>query len=204
MLILVICGFLIPLIIILVSYTFILMKLSKRSRHFMYHNPANQNYELQSRHINIVQCVASANSVNSELSRNGTILDPNDNNQITENLRRTEIRVTRTALLVCGIYCTAWGPYALMAILSQFGFTSLINTYTTAMLGIFTKTAACINPLVYALSSSAFRRHICAYIKLLYPCRESNQLMLRHNSDSNRKNVTPKSNPLITLSDVSH
>jgi r-opsin len=203
MLILVIDGFLIPLLIILISYTFILIKLSKRARYFMYQNSDNQTHELQSRYLNGYY-FHPTNCLNDEQSRNGTPLEPNVNNLIAQNLHHTEVRVTRTALLVCAIYCTAWGPYALMTILSQFGFNDFINAYTTAMLGLFTKTAACVNPLVYALSSSAFHRQICAYVKVFYTCRRSNHTLLLSNYESNRKNVTFKSNQLGTLSNSFH
>ncbi len=159
-LILVIGGFFIPLLIILVSYAFILIKLSKRGHHLMHQNDDDQSHELQLRKLDIYHSHPKI-SLNDEQSRNGTTRESNENNQIIENLRHTEVRVTRTALFVCAIYCVAWGPYASMAILSQFGYNSFINAYTTAILGLFTKTAACINPLVYALSSSEFRRYLC-------------------------------------------
>ena len=92
-----------------------------------------------------------------------TVVSSIDHNQVFRQIHRTEVRATRTALLVCAIYCIAWGPYAMMTILSQIGFDHLINIYTTAMLGLFTKTAACINPLIYALSSSSFRQHIYSH-----------------------------------------
>ncbi len=198
-LILVIGGFLIPLLIILISYTFILIKLSKRSHHLMYQNGDDQSHELHLKQSNIYY-FHSKTSLNDEQSLNGTIYESNENNQITENLRRTEVRVTRTALLVCAIFCTAWGPYALMAILSQFGYNSFINVYTTAILGLLTKTAACINPLVYALSSSTFRRRICACVNYLYKCRESNQPVSSSNYDLNRKNLTFKIHQPVSLS----
>jgi r-opsin len=162
-------GFLIPLLIIIVSYTFILIKISRRSRCLM--NNDDQNYELELRKQTIFYSHPT-NSFNDGQSRSESTLEPNQNNQITGNLLRTEARVTRTALLVCVIYCTAWGPYALMAILSQIGFTYCLNVYTTAMLSLFTKTAACINALIYAFSSSTFHRQICLCVNSILPNRE--------------------------------
>jgi r-opsin len=198
MLILVTGGFLVPLVIILVSYIFILIKLSKRGHHIVSQNSDHRSHELQLRQLSAYYSHPTK-LLNDEQSRNEIILELNDNNQIPQLLRRTEVRVTRTALLVFAIYCIAWGPYALMTILSQFGFNSLINAYTTAMLGLFTKTAACVNPLIYALSSAAFRRQICTRVKSFYISRRSNS----SNYDSNRRIINIKINPPGTTSDLS-
>lgn len=185
MLILVVGGFLIPLMLILASYTFILIKLSKRSRHLS--NNDNRNYELRLRPQNVCY-FHPVHSLNDIQSRSGSTVEWSENNQITQNLHRTEARAARTALLVCAIYCTAWGPYAFMAILSNFGFTYIHNVYSTAVLSLCTKLAACVNPLIYAISSSSFRRQIYLYVKLVIPCRERSPSLPTPNSDGIRKN----------------
>jgi r-opsin len=202
-LMLVIGGFFIPLLIIVICYIFILIELSKRSRHFLYQNSNNQRHGLQSRQLHI-DYFHPTNSLNDERSRSEVNIEANENNQIVQNFRRTEIRATRTALLVCAIYCIAWGPYALMAILSNFDFNYFTNAYTTAMLGLFTKTAACINPLLYALSSSGFRRQICTSVNFLYPFRESSHLLSSSTYDLNRRSIMIKINQPVTSSDLSH
>ncbi len=159
-LILVTGGFLIPLLIILISYTFILIKLSKR-RCLMLQKNNDQSSHRTSRQLNVYYSHSTKLSNSPESQRKMTTTSLVDDTQIAGNIHGTETRATHTALLVCAIFCTAWGPYALMAILSQFGFDYFINVYTTAILGLLTKTAACINPLVYALSSSAFRQYLC-------------------------------------------
>ena len=185
MIILIIGGFLIPLMLILVSYTFILIKLSKRSRHLT--NNDNRNHELRIR-LQSVHYFHAVQSFPDIQSGNGSTVDWADNNQISENLHRTEARAARTALLVCAIYCTAWGPYAVMATLANFGFTQFHNVYSTAMLALCTKLAACINPLIYAVSSSSFRRQICLFVSYIIRWREGPTTPLTPlNTESNRK-----------------
>ncbi|CAF3759802.1 unnamed protein product [Rotaria sp. Silwood1] len=169
-------GFLIPLSVIIFSYTFILIKLNGRSRHIMFRNSDEQDLQLQSRQANDYD-FQQANSLTDVRcqSEAAIIYEPNENNQITRNVRLTEARARRTALYVCAIFCTAWGPYALMAVSSQFGFDRFINPYTTAMLGLFTKTAACVNPLIYALSSITFRQQICRFVNFMCACRQTTQ-----------------------------
>ena len=47
------------------------------------------------------------------------------------------------------------------------------------MLGMCTKLAACINPMIYALSLNGFHEEICAYFKCVCLCDEEqrNHLM---------------------------
>jgi r-opsin len=159
-LILVTGGFLIPLLLILISYAFILIRLSKRRR-LMFQKNNDQSPHTPSRQLNFSYSHSTQILNSQESQRKTAITSLIDDTQIARNVHSTVARATHTALLLCAVFCAAWGPYALMAILSQFGFDYLINVYITAILGLFTKTAACINPLVYALSSSEFRRYLC-------------------------------------------
>jgi hypothetical protein len=197
-------GFLIPLTIIIVSYTFILIKLSKRGRHVISGNGDKQSYRLQPKQLTVYYFLP-ATPLNDEQFRSETasIFETNEGTAIARNIRRTEARATRTALLVCAVYCLAWGPYASMAIVSQLGFDHLINVYTTATLSLFTKTAACINPLIYVLSSSRFRQQICFYINYLCTCRSGSYPLSLSTYDLNRKHLTTKYNGRFTQSDLS-
>jgi hypothetical protein len=95
-----------------------------------------------------------------------------------------------------------------MTLISLFGFNYLVNAYTTAILGMFTKVAACINPLIYALSLNGFREQICSYIKYIYQSdEEHHHHLIRLNLDSNRKDhinlldttTTQQSDPINRL-----
>ncbi|UJR36472.1 hypothetical protein I4U23_029196 [Adineta vaga] len=169
MLVLIIGGFLIPLTIIIVSYTIILMKLSKRGRSLKYFNDTDDSPYKQVKQ-GIIYCFIPLHSLNNEISQDKvkSVLELGENKHMKQVFRRTEVRATRMALLICGIYCLAWTPYALMTILSQFGPSHLINMYTTSITGLFAKIAACIDPFIYALSSSTFRQHIYFYLRFRF------------------------------------
>ncbi|CAF1307342.1 unnamed protein product [Adineta steineri] len=163
-LILVTGGFLIPLSIIVLSYSSILMKLSQRSCALILQNengkkdPTIYNFNDLNPTNEIEHCRVTP-----------LVFDSNDENHIIQQMRRTEIRATRTVLLICTVFCLAWGPYALMALISLFGFNHLINAYTTSLLGMLTKVAACINPIIYAISLNGFREQIASHIKCIHP-----------------------------------
>ncbi|CAF1110378.1 unnamed protein product [Adineta steineri] len=186
----VIGGFLIPLIIIVVSYTIILHKLSKRSHHLIDQNVYKQSFPIHLEQQNSYYFISNSPNYETYRNRTKTFFESNETTRMTQIIRLTEARATRTALLVLFIYCTAWGPYAFMTILSQTGFEHYVNMYTTAVLGLFTKTAACINPLVYALSSSGFRRYICIYSNFFYKCYLRSYPISSPTYDFNRRNLT--------------
>ncbi|CAF1086551.1 unnamed protein product [Rotaria sp. Silwood1] len=179
-------GFFIPFSIILFAYSLILIKLYQRGRQFSSQIKDDQCTKQQG----ITYYFNHVSLSNEGRDRQGTTASSSlsDDNNIMRNIRRTEVRATRTALLICAVFCSAWGPYALMALLSIFGFDHLVNAYTTSLLGMFTKLAACINPLIYALSLNGFRERICIYIKCIYHCKKQyHDRLLSPNSEPNRK-----------------
>jgi r-opsin len=146
-------GFLVPLLIIILSYTIILNKLFQRSRHPIHNIVEDDHHSIQSKSVDVYHFQSIRNSL--------AIVHWKDEHYRAQHSRHTETRATRNILLICTIYCVAWGPYASMALLTQFGFKSFFNVYTSALLSSLTKVAACLNPLIYALSSSGFRKYIC-------------------------------------------
>ncbi|CAF1578125.1 unnamed protein product [Rotaria sordida] len=185
-LILVIGGFFIPFLVIIFAYSFILIKLCQRGRQFPLQNKDNQYLNKQNKTDYFNQL--NLPNENQSRQRTKTQLSLSDDGNIIRHIRRTEARATRTALLICTVFCSAWGPYAIMALISVLGFDHLVNVYTTAILGMFTKVAACINPLIYALSLNGFRERICAYVKCIYHCnKQYHDPLLSHSVELNRK-----------------
>ncbi|CAF0957461.1 unnamed protein product [Adineta ricciae] len=162
-------GFFIPLTVILLSYSSILSKLSQRGRVLVSKESDGKSSQQSNAGSYSFNQLNNANDI--KTSRGGsTVLDYQDENSYTRNMRRTEARATRTALFICALFCLAWGPYALMALISLAGFNYLVNAYTTSMLGILTKFAACMNPLIYALSLSGFREQIQLHVREACHC----------------------------------
>ena len=189
-LILVTGGFFVPLSIILLSYYIMLKKLSQRKRSLV--SKCNDDTHLNLKDTTTYS-FSQLNTTNEIRGRHETLRtsDYNDESEIIRNMRQTEARATRTALLICTVFCLAWGPYALMALISLAGFNRLINAYTTAILGILTKVAACINPLIYATSLSEFREQIYSYAKSIWHRDQRYSHRLRLSSfDHTRKNLS--------------
>lgn len=70
---------------------------------------------------------------------------------------------TRTALIVFGLvilFCVAWTPYVIVAMIGQFGNREMINPYATIIPSLIAKTSTVSNPIVYAISHPKFKRKI--------------------------------------------
>ncbi|CAF3590977.1 unnamed protein product [Rotaria socialis] len=205
-LLLVIGGFFIPFSVIIFAYTFILMKLSQRGRQLgslskdeSYSNPNGMAHYFNQ---------LSVQNENPGCQGSTAPLSFSNENAM-RNIRRTETRATRTALLICTVFCSAWGPYAFMALVSAFGFDHLLSIYTTAILGMLTKVAACINPLIYALSLNGFRERIGSYVRRICHCDfKYRGRLLSSNIELNRKNHSTVANTALarkrTQSDLMH
>ena len=153
-------DFLVPLAIIIVSYVYILRVLFRRGRHLTCLNSGRENSSVQSSQL-CVYYSPKTNLIGAKRTRSSTrIVHSVDDRFVVSNLQKTEARVTRNALLICAIFCLSWGPYAVMTMLTQVGFARLSNPYTSNLLSLLTKTAACVNPLIYAFASAGFRKRI--------------------------------------------
>ena len=151
-------GFSFPLLLLILSYALILKIVTQRSRRLTNFRANDENHSI---HFYIYRLPMSR-SISEETQRCSTaILHSNDDHYLIKTLHRTETIVIRNALLICFVFCLAWGPYASMIVLTQLNLISLPKPLITAFLGSLTKVAACVNPLIYALSSSRFRQYIC-------------------------------------------
>ena len=165
MLFLIVGGFLIPLLIIITSYSMILWKLHSRTHDFQ-HQRSNSSIMSDL----IIQQHACRYKVHFDAHRDQEsvqmrpIIRDDGRRNTWRVCRRTETRAARRIVVACGIFCLAWGPYATMTLFIQFGFDHFISPYSTASLALFAKTAACMNPLIYALSSKSFREKIYLYL----------------------------------------
>nr|QVK45895.1 G protein-coupled receptor [Proales similis] len=77
-----------------------------------------------------------------------------------ENFLQREIKVAKSIAMVVVMFCFAWLPYALVALLAQFSSDRqlYVNPYTSAMPAIFAKFSSIYNPIVLTLSGKECRR----------------------------------------------
>ena len=77
-----------------------------------------------------------------------------------EATRRADVKTARTGCMAVIVFCLAWSPYAVMALLGQFGNPKLLTPFVSAIPGILAKSSTIYNPLIYAVSHPRFRRKL--------------------------------------------
>lgn len=63
-----------------------------------------------------------------------------------------EVRIAKIAITNVFIWVMAWTPYAVVAMMGQFGAKHYLTPVSTQLPSFFAKTASCLNPIVFAIS----------------------------------------------------
>jgi r-opsin len=72
--------------------------------------------------------------------------------------KAAEIRVAKIACCIFFLFLAAWTPYATVALMGAFGSNRAVLTPFASMVpAVFSKTIACVDPWVYAISHPKFR-----------------------------------------------
>jgi hypothetical protein len=70
---------------------------------------------------------------------------------------KAEVKIAKIAIMIVCLYILSWCPYALVALIGQFGNADLVTPYLSMLPVMLAKASAMHNPLVYALSHPKFR-----------------------------------------------
>ncbi|XP_071520529.1 uncharacterized protein [Panulirus ornatus] len=80
-----------------------------------------------------------------------------------QSIRRkksSEVKLAKVASGIIGLWVVAWTPYAVVALLGIFNQRALITPVVSMIPALFCKTAACLDPYVYALSHPRFKNEL--------------------------------------------
>ncbi|KAF6207832.1 hypothetical protein GE061_016281 [Apolygus lucorum] len=72
--------------------------------------------------------------------------------------RKGEMRLAAVVLLVIAVWISSWTPYATVALIGISGNRHILTPLSTMVPAVFCKTAATIDPFIYALSHPRFRK----------------------------------------------
>lgn len=133
--------FVIPLIIIICSYTIIYRIISHHSREF---KTAARTYGENEVPLTIRKCNTGI---------------------------KYESKTARVSLIVIIIFCVSWAPYAIVALIGEFGDSSVVTRLTAGVPCLIAKLSTVINPLIYALLHPMFRQKLVS----LGACTETEQ-----------------------------
>ena len=91
--------------------------------------------------------------------------------QSTLNSDKTEYQLAIIVIITIGVWFAAWTPYSVVALLGIFNGEQHITPLVSMIPALFCKTAACINPYIYALSNKRFRNEIYRMFGIKIPIK---------------------------------
>ncbi|XP_074598200.1 lateral eye opsin-like [Brevipalpus obovatus] len=77
---------------------------------------------------------------------------------VDANKQSAEIRIAKVAMYTVFLWFMAWTPYLILSMLGIFTSGDLLTPMVSIWGAVFAKSAACYNPIVYALSHPKYRR----------------------------------------------
>lgn len=85
---------------------------------------------------------------------------------IQSNINKTniEFKLAMTALRLIALWFIAWTPYASVALLGVSENEQYLTPFNSMLPAIFCKSAACIDPYVYAISNRAFKKEMKQFL----------------------------------------
>lgn len=116
-------GFVVPLVVIALSYIMILQALKKHEEKM------------------------------NKMAAKMKVDDINKNREKT----KAEIKIAKIAIMIVCLFMLSWSPYAVVALIGQYGNAELVTPYLSELPVMLAKASAMHNPLVYALSHPKFR-----------------------------------------------
>lgn len=80
---------------------------------------------------------------------------------------RCDVRLTKLTVCILTLFCMAWLPYSIVALMGLTGHAGHLNPYVSLIPVIFAKTSAIYNPFAYVIGYASFRRKMfaCMYKK---------------------------------------
>lgn len=80
--------------------------------------------------------------------------------QSNKDKNKTEIKLTAIVLAIIGLWFLAWTPYSIVALLGISGNEDKLTPLGSMIPAVFCKSAACIDPYVYAITHPRFRMEL--------------------------------------------
>lgn len=81
-----------------------------------------------------------------------------------ERVKKTDVRLAYMSFQVVALFCLAWLPYAIVAMVGLSGHRDHFTPYISLIPAIFAKSSAGYNPILYSISYKTFRAQLRAAV----------------------------------------
>jgi hypothetical protein len=180
---LIVAGFLIPLFIILVSYSLIFSLLSKRRKALQVKGGVfNKSTKFKPARKSSTKSLPNFKTLKPKESFSRTDYNSTTRSSISmrdfiekrqasclikkhrtkkqvDSFVKSQVKVAKKTLILILIFYCGWGPYALLTFCSQYvpNPERFVTPYTATFSAVFAKAATFLNPIIYTIICSKFR-----------------------------------------------
>lgn len=84
-------------------------------------------------------------------------------NRKIKKFQSFHVKTAKVSLVIISIFCISWTPYAIVAIIGNFGDASVVTPLVSTIPGVFAKLSTVLNPMIYALLHPKFRSKLPFY-----------------------------------------
>lgn len=113
---------------------------------------------------------------------------------------RAEVRIAKIAMGIVFLYLMSWSPYAIVALIGQFGPAELVTPLVSELPVLLAKTCAMHNPVVYAFSHPKFREALHVRLPFLVMCCKPQKKPTKSTSGTATRITTRKRNASRVIS----
>ncbi|XP_021357501.1 rhodopsin, GQ-coupled [Mizuhopecten yessoensis] len=103
---------------------------------------------------------------------------------------RSELRISKIAMTVTCLFIISWSPYAIIALIAQFGPAHWITPLVSELPMMLAKSSSMHNPVVYALSHPKFRKALYQRVPWLFCCCKPKEKADFRTSVCSKRSVT--------------
>nr|BAR90770.1 rhabdomeric opsin [Nautilus pompilius] len=115
--------------------------------------------------------------------------------------QRAEMKIAKISMIIITQFLLSWTPYAVVAMLGQFGPPEWVTPYASEVPVMFAKASAMHNPIVYALSHPKFREAINERFPFLISCCAFDEKETAEPEESKTDDMRDESSTMSNISD---
>lgn len=105
-------------------------------------------------------------------------------NRKVRKFRSVHVKTAKISLVIISIFCLSWTPYAVVAIIGNFGDASVITPLASTIPGVFAKLSTVLNPMIYALLHPKFRNKLPFRKKKVLKAKSNFQALMKLDNES--------------------
>ena len=120
-----------------------------------------------------------------------------------QDKQRMEVRVTKIAFAIVVLYMLSWTPYAVVALIGQFGDAKFVTPFWSEIPVLFAKASAMHDPIVYALSHPKFRAALHERLPWLMCCCKPDERVDSQTSMKTKNSMARGSSVTSGVSNIS-